>query len=103
MSMRDKLAAIIEEMFVDGPYATAGAIIDALPEMISHLSEMLAERDAALARESALREALGLVSDQSLSCEIPEGYGPEISEDPEFHRGYDAAINLARAKLAGAP
>ena len=60
MSMRDKLAAIIEEMFVDGPYATAGAVIDALPEMISHLSEMLTERDAALAREAGLRAALHL-------------------------------------------
>jgi hypothetical protein len=34
---------------------------------------------------------------EALSSEIPEGYGPDISDDPDFHAAYDAAIIRARA------
>jgi hypothetical protein len=49
-------------------------------------------------RVSELEGALHLTSDQALTAEIPEGYGPD--QRAEWGAGYDAAIANSRAALA---
>ena len=49
---------------------------------------------------AALVEALEDVASESLSDEIPEGYGPDLTENPDFNRGYDAALHRVRRALA---
>ena len=56
--------------------------------------------NAANAKLAMAREALTRTADQALGDEIPPGYGPDMSDGAEFHRGYDAAIQAARAALA---
>lgn len=51
-------------------------------------------------RVAALLETLDDVADECLSDEILEGYGPDLTENPEFHRGYDAALHRVRLAIA---
>ena len=62
------------------------------------IEALIAERDALAAREAELERAISIVSDEATSAEIPGGYLPR--ETPDWHRGYDAAIQKARAALA---
>lgn len=50
---------------------------------------------------AALVEALRDIADEALSDEIPEGYGPDLTENAEFHRGFDAALVRVRAAWEG--
>lgn len=61
------------------------------------LTASLAEAEARAGRAEA---AIAEVASEALSTEIPEGYGPDIAENPEFHRGYDAEISRLRALAA---
>ena len=63
-------------------------------------ADLRKELDAANAKLAMAREALTRTADQALGDEIPPGYGPDMSDGAEFHRGYDAAIQAARAALA---
>lgn len=49
---------------------------------------------------AALVSAVQDCASQAMSAEIPEGYGPDITDHPEFHRGFDAAISRARTAHA---
>ena len=51
-------------------------------------------------RVAALVAALDDVASECTSDEIPDGYGPDMTENPEFHRGYDAALHRVRRALA---
>ena len=60
-------------------------------------------KDRAEAAEAKLARAVGAltgIADQSLGDEIPPGYGPDMTDGTEFHRGYDSAIRVARAVLS---
>ena len=78
-------------------------------EAANAITALRAERDALTASLAAaegevgrLREAVAEVASEALASELPEGYGPDIAKDPEFHRGYDAAISRLRALSAPA-
>ncbi len=85
----------------DGESDANARLIAAAPDLAQAALTAMAERDALQARVKALEAAIGEVASQDMADEIPEGYGSDMSESPEFHRGYDAAIGLARALLKG--
>lgn len=97
-----------DDLIEDSDYLIYLARVSALPydackrldEIAARIAELTARAEKAEALLDRAVEALRDTASQALSTEIQEGHGPEITDDPEFHRGFDAAVMRIRATLA---